>query len=129
MDKKDTVKLSKFLSLILRHKPEIIGLILDENGWANVDELLQKCVANNSMTREILEEIVVTNNKKRLGDHPLWSLVNFFYMNLSRIVDCLKQSVNLYPHRYRLFTKLRIIEDFSFIFACNASGTNPVIVE
>ena len=31
---------SKFISLILRHKPETIGITLDEHGWANVDELL-----------------------------------------------------------------------------------------
>ncbi len=34
---KDT---SKFISLILRHKPEVIGITLDEHGWANVDELI-----------------------------------------------------------------------------------------
>ena len=67
MDKNDLTKKSKFLSLVLRHKPETIGLELDENGWANVDELLQKCVANNSMTMAILEEIVATNNKKRFA--------------------------------------------------------------
>ena len=31
---------SKFISLILRHKPEEIGITLDEHGWANVDELI-----------------------------------------------------------------------------------------
>ena len=31
---------SKFISLILRHKPEVIGITLDEHGWANVDELI-----------------------------------------------------------------------------------------
>lgn len=54
-------KRSKFLSLILRHKPEEIGLSLDKNGWANVKLLLSK--AKMSMTE--LEEIVETNNKKR----------------------------------------------------------------
>ena len=34
------VRISKFLSLVLRHKPETIGLVLDEHGWARVDELL-----------------------------------------------------------------------------------------
>ena len=33
-------KTSKFLSLILRHKPETIGISLDEHGWANVDQLI-----------------------------------------------------------------------------------------
>ena len=34
---------SKFISLILRHKPEAIGISLDEHGWANVDELIALC--------------------------------------------------------------------------------------
>ena len=33
---------SKFIALILRHKPETIGISLDEHGWANVDELIQQ---------------------------------------------------------------------------------------
>lgn len=32
--------LSKFLSLILRHKPETIGIKLDANGWADIEEIL-----------------------------------------------------------------------------------------
>ncbi|MBL4648571.1 MAG: RNA 2'-phosphotransferase [Aureispira sp.] len=35
-------KISKFLSLVLRHKPETIGLDLDENGWAETQVLLEK---------------------------------------------------------------------------------------
>ena len=31
---------SKFISLILRHKPETIGITLDEHGWADVSELI-----------------------------------------------------------------------------------------
>ena len=38
MKDKDT---SKFISLILRHKPEVVGVPLDEHGWANVDELIR----------------------------------------------------------------------------------------
>lgn len=62
----DLVRLSKFISLILRHKPETIDLRLDEHGWANVEELLLGI--NNSgryIDQEILEEIVATNNKQR----------------------------------------------------------------
>ena len=40
---------SKFVSLILRHKPETIGIQLDEHGWANVDEL----IAGISKTRNL----------------------------------------------------------------------------
>jgi putative RNA 2'-phosphotransferase len=57
------VELSKFLSDILRHTPEVGGITLDEEGWADVDELIK----NNSkkFTRQILEEIVATDNKRR----------------------------------------------------------------
>ena len=33
--------INKFISLILRHKLEVIGVTLDEHGWANVDELIK----------------------------------------------------------------------------------------
>ena len=58
MSLKDT---SKYLALILRHKPEVIGITLDKNGWANVSELL----AGMKIDMNTLEEIVRTDNKKR----------------------------------------------------------------
>jgi putative RNA 2'-phosphotransferase len=59
-------QISKFLSLVLRHKPEVIGLNLDENGWADVKELQEKCAKQNQdFTLEELDEIVETNDKKR----------------------------------------------------------------
>lgn len=68
MDEKRKTKISKFLSLILRHKPETIDLILDENGWADVKELLEKSAQNgNVFTREELEAVVETNDKKRFA--------------------------------------------------------------
>lgn len=42
MDQKNRNKISKFLSRILRHNPEMIGLPLDENGWADVEDLLAR---------------------------------------------------------------------------------------
>lgn len=63
------IKLSKFISLVLRHKPEKIGIVLDKNGWVNVDELIRSIngYKNNSfnLNRDILKEIVEENNKKR----------------------------------------------------------------
>ncbi|WP_262150072.1 RNA 2'-phosphotransferase [Chryseobacterium foetidum] len=59
-------KTSKFLSYVLRHHPELIGLNLDENGWANVDELIAKSTNDTQgFTFEELNEIVETNDKKR----------------------------------------------------------------
>jgi len=51
----------KFLSLILRHKPEVINIQLDENGWANVQDI----VDSGEFTFELIDEIVRVNNKKR----------------------------------------------------------------
>lgn len=48
---------SKYLSLILRHKPEVIGITLDEHGWADI--------GTHECNLEILEEIVRTDNKQR----------------------------------------------------------------
>ncbi|KQT22325.1 RNA 2'-phosphotransferase [Chryseobacterium sp. Leaf404] len=59
-------KTSKFLSYVLRHHPELIGLSLDENGWANVEELIAKSTNDTQgFTFEELNEIVETNDKKR----------------------------------------------------------------
>lgn len=53
------------MSLILRHKPEVIGISLDEHGWANVEELIAGIAKNNEFNMDILEEIVRTDNKQR----------------------------------------------------------------
>ena len=62
MTLKDT---SKFISLILRHKPETIGISLDEHGWANVDELIKGIAKTQKFDMEMLEEIVRSDEKKR----------------------------------------------------------------
>lgn len=56
---------SKFLSLILRHKPEVIGITLDEHGWADVEELIEKISKEQPFDMETLEKIVVTDSKQR----------------------------------------------------------------
>lgn len=53
---------SKYMSLILRHKPETIGISLDEHGWANVDELIAGIAKTHEFSMDILEEIVRTDN-------------------------------------------------------------------
>ena len=59
-------KRSKFLSLVLRHRPERANLTLDEGGWVCVDALLAGCrAAGQAMTGEELEEVVATNQKQR----------------------------------------------------------------
>lgn len=62
------VKLSKFLSFVLRHKPDAIGLTLDPQGWTSIDELLAKSNAPGTwFSREDLLQIVATSDKKRFS--------------------------------------------------------------
>lgn len=56
---------SKFLSLILRHKPEAIGITLDEHGWANVDELIAGIAKTQPIDMAMLEQIVAEDEKQR----------------------------------------------------------------
>ena len=67
MDKK-LVRASKFLSLVLRHKPEAIGVTLDNEGWVDIDELLAAARANGTtIPRTTLDEVVYTNDKQRFA--------------------------------------------------------------
>lgn len=71
MDKKQQRRISKFLSLILRHKPETVNLTLDPNGWADVAELLKKLRDKGfQITFPELQEVVVNNEKKRFAFSP-----------------------------------------------------------
>ena len=64
----ETTKISKFLSLILRHKPETIGIKLDKNGWVTVSELIEKAnLHGNKLDLDSLKHVVETNNKKRFA--------------------------------------------------------------
>lgn len=68
ISEKENTKISKFLSLVLRHQPEIIGIELDENGWTNIETLIEKSIKNGlHFDREILNHIVETNAKKRFA--------------------------------------------------------------
>lgn len=68
MNDKQKKNISKFLSLILRHSPETIDLRLDENGWADVEELISKSARHQTpFTKEELEEIVEDNDKQRFA--------------------------------------------------------------
>jgi RNA:NAD 2'-phosphotransferase (TPT1/KptA family) len=65
---KQIVRTSKFLSLVLRHKPKRIGLTLDQGGWARVDELI--AAANHAgvpLDESSLRQVVEQNNKQRFA--------------------------------------------------------------
>ncbi len=61
-------KTSKFLSYVLRHNPAEIGVTLDEHGWVNINDLIDKSNNNGrKITRELLDEVVQTNDKQRFA--------------------------------------------------------------
>lgn len=61
----DLTRISKCISLILRHKPEVIGIQLDAHGWADVNALLAGISKKYFIDRDILEEIVRSDSKQR----------------------------------------------------------------
>lgn len=68
ISEKDTKKLSKFLSYVLRHDPGSIGITLDTNGWADTSLLLEKISkAGTPLNMELLDYIVANNSKKRFA--------------------------------------------------------------
>jgi putative RNA 2'-phosphotransferase len=65
---REHTRLSKFLSLVLRHQPEVIGVTLDPAGWVPVDELLAACDAHGKpIDRALLLDIVATSPKQRFA--------------------------------------------------------------
>ena len=68
MNEKDKKEISKFMSYVLRHRPDSVGIQLTEDGWVSTDELINKTSQYHlPINREILEEIVATNDKKRFA--------------------------------------------------------------
>jgi putative RNA 2'-phosphotransferase len=68
MSPNEEIRNSKFLSLVLRHKPEEIGLTLDAEGWAFVDDLLKKSNQKGvPLTLDILTKVVANSDKKRFA--------------------------------------------------------------
>lgn len=62
----ETVKASKFLSLVLRHQPSMIGIHLDTQGWTDVEVLIKKAQSNGfPLDHALLSHVVETNPKKR----------------------------------------------------------------
>jgi len=60
-----TVSASKFMSFVLRHRPEEINLTLDQGGWADVDELIGK--SGGKLDDALVRQVVATNNKRRFA--------------------------------------------------------------
>ena len=73
---KEEVKISKFVSMVLRHRPEYIGLKLSKDGWANVYELIEKIKSKGkNIDKDILERVVLYNDKKRFSFNENHTLI------------------------------------------------------
>jgi len=60
------VAASKFLSLLLRHKPEEIGLSLDDEGWAEIEDIVRLTAGRRiQLTKKLIDKITATSDKKR----------------------------------------------------------------
>jgi putative RNA 2'-phosphotransferase len=62
------VQISKFLSYVLRHRPDCIGITLTREGWADIDALIHGCAkVGKSLDRQQIEAVVASNDKKRFA--------------------------------------------------------------
>ena len=70
MDKRQ-VRLSKFLSCVLRHRPEAIGVALDAAGWASTAALVEGAIRHGwRLTLADIERVVAENDKRRFALSP-----------------------------------------------------------
>ncbi len=69
--KPGAVETSKFLSLVLRHRPDRIGLVLDANGWAEVSQLIEGAAGIGvQLSEPSIREVVEQNDKQRFALSP-----------------------------------------------------------
>lgn len=68
MNNKQLTEASKFLSYVLRHEPQALGLTLDREGWAPVDALIAAAAQHGRvLDRSLIEQVVTTSEKKRFA--------------------------------------------------------------
>src|SRR5262245_47106675 len=61
-------KVSRFLTLVLRHDPQRIGLVLDPQGWVSIDELVERARAHGvRLTRDLVLRVAETSDKQRFA--------------------------------------------------------------
>ena len=65
---KKLVKISKFLSFVLRHNPSKVGLSLEPDGWVHVEKLLIAArKAGVQLDKTVLRQVVEQNDKQRFS--------------------------------------------------------------
>ncbi len=68
MNERTRTRFSKFLSLVLRHQPQLVGVTLSDAGWVEVAHLLKQCEKHRkAISRAMLDEIVTTSPKQRFA--------------------------------------------------------------
>ncbi|KAE9644624.1 RNA 2'-phosphotransferase [Pseudomonas sp. PB103] len=68
MSKKLLDETSKFLSFVLRHEPQAIGLALNAEGWASIDALISGAAGDGrQLSHELIENVVASSDKKRFA--------------------------------------------------------------
>ncbi len=76
MDEARLVKISKYLSKHLRHRPERLGLTLAPGGWVSVERLMKACAEHQfHFTRDELNEVVARNDKQRFSFDETGTLI------------------------------------------------------
>jgi putative RNA 2'-phosphotransferase len=69
-------RISKLLSLVLRHSPDTIGITLDENGWTETTILIDKITDSGvSINMDVLKYVVDSNAKKRFAFNETFNLI------------------------------------------------------
>lgn len=58
---------TKYLSYVLRHGPDTIGVTMDRHGWVRIDELIERSNRHRVLTRSLIDEVVATNDKQRFA--------------------------------------------------------------
>lgn len=65
VSKSELERTSKFLSYVLRHCPEDIGVFLDPDGWASISELINKAKSQIVLSEALIKKVVETSSKQR----------------------------------------------------------------
>jgi putative RNA 2'-phosphotransferase len=101
--------MSKYLSLILRHKPELIGITLEADGWANVEDILKGM----KITMKELENIVKNDNKKRYSFNANKTKIKANQGHSVEIDILFKKEIppNILYHGTSLTNKEKILKD------------------
>lgn len=113
------VDTSKYLSYVLRHAPESIGLALDREGWVALDDLLAAAAgAGRPLARDVVLEVVATSDKKRFTLSPDGRLIRAAQGHSTASV-AITHAPKTPPHRLYHGTATRFLE------AILAQGLTP----